>query len=62
MSKLKLYFEEIYQEMVNKVSWPSWRELQSSALVVMSASIIIALIIYAMDLSFSTIMEKFYGI
>jgi preprotein translocase subunit SecE len=62
MSKIKIYLEEVYQEMVNKVSWPTSRELFSSALVVMGASLLIAILVYVMDISFSTILEKFYGI
>ncbi len=60
MTKIKLYLEEAYNELVHKVSWPSWKELQSSAIVVMIASLIIALIIYAMDSVFSNGMEALY--
>ena len=61
MSKIKTYFEETYSELVTKVSWPTWQELQSSAIVVMIASLIIALIIFVMDKSFSEIMKVFYN-
>jgi preprotein translocase subunit SecE len=60
--KLKLYFQEAYDELVHKVTWPTWKELQSSALVVMVASLIISLVIFAMDLSFRNIMEVIYGL
>ena len=46
MSKVKTYFEETYIELVEKVSWPTWSELQSSALIVMVASVIIALVVF----------------
>jgi len=58
--KLKLYFEETYKELVYKVTWPSWNELQSSAIVVMIASIIIALIVFIMDKTFENVMELIY--
>jgi preprotein translocase subunit SecE len=61
MSKFKTYLEETYNELVNKVSWPTWQELQSSAIVVMIASLIIALIIFVMDKGFSEIMKIFYN-
>jgi len=61
MKKLKLYFTETYNELVHKVSWPTWAELQSSAIVVMIASLIISLIILAMDTSFRNIMEFVYN-
>ena len=60
--KIKAYIEETWNELIHKVSWPTWSDLQSSALVVMIASLIIALIIFAMDVSFRNIMEVIYGI
>jgi preprotein translocase subunit SecE len=60
--KIKLYFQEAFDELVHKVTWPTWKELQSSALVVMVASLIISLVIFAMDLSFRNIMEFIYGL
>jgi preprotein translocase subunit SecE len=60
--KLKVYIEEAYEELVYKVTWPTWKELQSSALVVMVASFIIALVIFVMDISFENIMEFIYGL
>ena len=58
--KLILYFEEAYNELVHKVSWPTRKELQSSALIVMVASFIIALIVQVMDSSFDAIMGFVY--
>jgi preprotein translocase subunit SecE len=60
--KLKLYFQEAYDELIHKVTWPTWKELQSSALVVMVASLIISLVIFVMDLSFRNMMELIYGL
>ncbi len=58
--KLKTYIKESYDELIHKVSWPTWNELQSSAIVVSIASLIIALIVYLMDMSFQTLLENFY--
>ena len=60
--KLKVYLQEAYDELVHKVTWPTWKELQSSALVVMVASLIISLVIFVMDQTFRTIMEFIYGL
>ena len=60
MNKIKTYFEESWTELFTKVSWPTWSELQSSTLIVMVASLIIALMIFAMDISFSGLMGMFY--
>ncbi|MBN8701759.1 MAG: preprotein translocase subunit SecE [Bacteroidetes bacterium] len=62
MSKIKTYIEETSSELLTKVSWPTWSELQGSAVVVFIASIIISLVVLAMDLSSSKLMELYYGI
>ncbi len=49
---IKTYLTETYDEMVNQVTWPTWKELQSSALLVLVASAIIALLIFLMDYIF----------
>ncbi|MEQ8325266.1 MAG: preprotein translocase subunit SecE [Vicingaceae bacterium] len=61
MSKIRSYIEESVDELTHKVSWPTWKELQSSGVVVMIASIIIAMIIFVMDFSFSKMMEFIYN-
>jgi preprotein translocase subunit SecE len=61
MSKIGGYIRESYNELVDKVSWPTWSELQSSSIVVAIATIIIALIIYFMDSIFSNLMKVFYS-
>jgi preprotein translocase subunit SecE len=62
MAKLKIqnYVSESYDELVHKVSWPTWNELQNSAIVVSIASLIIALIVYLMDFSFQNLLQLFY--
>jgi preprotein translocase subunit SecE len=60
--KVLIYLQEAYDELVHKVTWPTWKELQSSALVVMVASFIISLVIFAMDLTFRNIMDFIYGL
>jgi len=47
--------------MVNKVSWPKYNELQSSSMLVLVASLIIALIIGLIDLVFEETMNWFYN-
>ena len=60
MSKIKAYFEETTNELVHKTSWPTWPELQSSAIVVLVASAIIAVLVLAMDYGFNKVMEFAY--
>ncbi|MDD3320007.1 MAG: preprotein translocase subunit SecE [Paludibacter sp.] len=59
--KIINYIKESYTELVQKVSWPSRTELTNSAVVVLIASIIIALIVWLMDVSFENIMTFIYG-
>ena len=61
MAKKESYIKSSYDELINKVSWPTWSELQSSSIVVAIASIIIALIIYLMDTAFSNVLNLFYS-
>ena len=61
MSKLVGIIKESYNELINKVSWPTWSELQNSSIVVAIATVIIALIIYFMDSIFSNLMKIFYS-
>jgi preprotein translocase subunit SecE len=56
------YFKESYNELMHKVTWPSWAELQSSATLVMVTSVILALVIWAMDFSFDKIMGYVYSL
>ena len=60
MSKIGAYFAETKNELVNKVSWPTWPELQSSAIVVMISSVIIALVVFGMDQVFDILMRNAY--
>jgi preprotein translocase subunit SecE len=62
MSKVINYIKESYDELVNKVSWPSWPELQNSAIVVSIASLIIALVVFLMDMAFKNVLELFYNL
>jgi len=62
MGGLKTYFKESFTELVHKVTWPTWTELQNSAVLVMVATLIIALIVAAMDFSFSRIMQMIYNL
>uniref|UniRef100_UPI004055A07F preprotein translocase subunit SecE n=1 Tax=Alistipes sp. TaxID=1872444 RepID=UPI004055A07F len=54
------YFKESYNELVNKVSWPSFAQLQSSTIVVMVASLVFALVVLAMDITFENLMAFIY--
>jgi preprotein translocase subunit SecE len=57
IKKFANYCKECYDELVHKVSWPTRSELSSSAVVVLYASLLIALVVFLMDSVFQFIME-----
>jgi preprotein translocase subunit SecE len=61
MNKVTTYFRESYREMAEKVSWPSWTELQQSAVIVLAATLIITAIIWAMDLIAQSALKLIYS-
>jgi preprotein translocase subunit SecE len=58
--KIAAYLKDTYNELMNKVSWPTWEELQESAVLVMIASFIFAIIIALMDIAFKNMMGTIY--
>ncbi len=61
MKKIIEKIKESYSELVYKVSWPTKSELSNSAVVVMFASLLIALLIFGIDFSFEKFMQFFYS-
>jgi preprotein translocase subunit SecE len=59
-NKIVEYVTESYDELIHKVSWPTWSELQNSAVVVSIASLIIALVVFLMDEAFQLLLKQFY--
>jgi len=62
MSKFTSFIEDSYNELLHKVTWPSWPELQQSTIVVLIGFLIITLLLFGMDLISETSMEFFYDI
>ncbi|HBG70206.1 MAG: preprotein translocase subunit SecE [Bacteroidetes bacterium GWF2_43_63] len=62
MRKLLNNLREVKEEMLNKVSWPTWPELTESAIVVSIASLIIAGVVLVIDLSFENLLKLVYGL
>ncbi|MDR1886604.1 MAG: preprotein translocase subunit SecE [Prevotellaceae bacterium] len=60
MNKIKVYLKDVYVELTTKVAWPTWKDLQSSAILVMIASIIFALVVFIMDFSFENVLKAIY--
>ncbi|MBD8349821.1 MULTISPECIES: preprotein translocase subunit SecE [unclassified Dysgonomonas] len=62
MKKIIQYVKDSYNELVHKVSWPTRTELTSSAVVVMIASFIMALIVFGIDSVFEWALKYFYNL
>jgi preprotein translocase subunit SecE len=59
--KLKAFIVDSIDELRTKVSWPKYKELQNSSVLVLVASLIFALIIGAIDFVFDSVMGWFYN-
>ncbi len=55
--KIANYCKESYDELVHKVTWPNRSELSGSAVAGLTASLLIALVVFLMDSAFQFIME-----
>lgn len=62
MEKIRLYFIEAYDELMHKVTWPTWAELQESSVIVLVTSLIISLIVVLMDVVFKFGTSELYKI
>ena len=64
MKKLKLLtdLQESYTELRSKTSWPTKTQLVKSAIIVLIASIIIALVILCMDQIVENLMKLIYSL
>ena len=60
MSKFGNYVQEAYDELVHKVSWPSWEELQQTTLIVLVALVFITVIILGMDAASQNVLDIVY--
>lgn len=62
MKRVIAYIKDSYNELVHKVSWPTKEELSNSAVVVMFASLIIAVLIGVIDFGFEAVMKFIYSL
>jgi len=61
MNKITIYFRESYKELLEKVTWPTWLQLQSSTIIVLVATLLITVIVWIMDLASSSILHLIYS-
>jgi preprotein translocase subunit SecE len=56
------YCKACYEELAHKTTWPTRKELTQSAVLVLSASLIIAVVVWLMDVIFKAVMSSIYTI
>ena len=60
MEKISNYFRDSYKELTEKVSWPTWIQLQQSTMIVLAATLVITAVIWVMDFGTSNMMKFIY--
>jgi preprotein translocase subunit SecE len=61
MNKVTSYFSESYKELVEKVTWPNWIQLQQSTMIVLVATLLITLIVWVMDFASNSLLKFIYS-
>jgi preprotein translocase subunit SecE len=62
MAKFGKYVQESYDELLHKVSWPTWPQLQSTTIIVLVALGITTLLIFGMDAVSEAVIKLIYGV
>jgi len=60
MERISLYLKESYDELLNKVTWPTWPKLLQDSRLVLIASLILSLIIFLMDMAAQGLLGLIY--
>jgi preprotein translocase subunit SecE len=60
MKKVVDFIKGSFDELINKVSWPKYGELQSSAMLVLVATLIFALLVGVIDYLFKNGVSLIY--
>ncbi|HMN32763.1 MAG TPA: preprotein translocase subunit SecE [Chitinophagaceae bacterium] len=62
MKKIFNAFEQAYNELLHKVTWPTWPELQQSTIITLFSILLLTGITLLMDGSSKMVFETFYGL
>lgn len=62
MGKFGSYIQAAYDELVHKVTWPSWDELQQTTIIVLVSLVLLTLMILGMDFASEKVMTMLYSI
>jgi preprotein translocase subunit SecE len=61
MNKISTYFSESWQELTEKVTWPTWNQLQQSTVIVLVATLLITLLVSLMDFASNSLLKFIYS-
>ncbi len=61
MNKIQSYFRDSYKELMEKVTWPNWQQLQQSTMIVLVATLVITAIVWVLDLGSSNLLKFVYS-
>jgi preprotein translocase subunit SecE len=62
MSKFGNYIQEAYDELLHKVSWPTWDELQQTTIIVLVALALVTVVVFSMDLAAENVLKVIYQV
>ena len=62
MNKITTYFRESYKELMEKVTWPTWTQLQQSTMIVLAATLVITALVAGMDFITNVALKFIYNI
>lgn len=62
MDKISNYFRDSYHELTEKVTWPTWLQLQQSTIIVLIATLIITAFVWIMDFASQNLLKAIYSL
>ncbi|MGI8951085.1 MAG: preprotein translocase subunit SecE [Chitinophagaceae bacterium] len=62
MNKVSAYLKDSYHELVEKVTWPTWLQLQQSTAIVLVATLLIMAMVWIMDFAASWLLQFIYSL
>jgi preprotein translocase subunit SecE len=62
MNKFTAYLKDSYKELIHKVTWPNWDQLQQSTMIVIGATLLITFMVSIMDFAASNGMKLIYSL
>ncbi|WP_018617044.1 preprotein translocase subunit SecE [Segetibacter koreensis] len=62
MNKISNYFRGSYHELTEKVTWPTWLQLQQSTIIVLITTVILTALVWIMDFASQNFLKAIYSL